>query len=267
MAGAAGIGKIVNEFYESYPYPCLPLQKLTDVTGKMHANVMEDILATAGLKYGDLKGKTVLDAGCGTGEKSVYFALFGARVKAFDLCNASLEIARKNAGKFNAKVDFEKADVLKYESEEMFDHVFCLGVLHHTENPRAGFERLALLVKPGGTITIGLYSAYGRLLHRFFREKIAREAGKGFEQRLEVARKKVFGREFKSAHEKAFAADKYANPHESHHTIEEVKGWMKGSGFEMTGVHPEVKGNQRLAQLQWLLGRKGFFVVSGRRIK
>ena len=39
-----------------------------------------------------------------------------------------------------------------------FDFVSCLGVLHHLEDPAAGFHELARLLAPGGTMLLYLYS-------------------------------------------------------------------------------------------------------------
>jgi SAM-dependent methyltransferase len=38
-----------------------------------------------------------------------------------------------------------------------FDLVYSIGVLHHLENPAAGIESLACLVRPGGTLALWVY--------------------------------------------------------------------------------------------------------------
>jgi len=94
------IASRVNQFYERYPYPSLPIRTERDLVHKLHANVMGKILGTAGLTTAELSGKDILDAGCGTGEKAAYFSYHGARVTAFGLCTASLSKARELAEKF-----------------------------------------------------------------------------------------------------------------------------------------------------------------------
>jgi len=91
------ISQSVNQLYEKYPYPSLPIRNEHDLINKLHANIMSKILATAGLEPALLSGKEILDAGCGTGEKSCYFSFYGANVTSIDLCNSSLEKAGKLA--------------------------------------------------------------------------------------------------------------------------------------------------------------------------
>ncbi len=260
------IARSVNQLYEKYPYPSLPIKDENDLVGKLHHNVMANILETAGLEVESLSGKNVLDAGCGTGEKACYYSYHGANVSAIDLSNASLRKARELAGKFNLSVDFRRCDISDFNPAHQFDHIFCLGVLHHTSDPYMRFRKLAALCKPGGTITVGLYNTYGRFRHRLRRKKIAKRAGNNIEKRMNYVENSIFGRKFKSAHEAAFVADKFANPYESYHSVGEVLGWFDRNDISFTGVYPATgkgKLGAFLTQLKWLSQRKGFFIVSG----
>ncbi|VVB93685.1 Ubiquinone biosynthesis O-methyltransferase [uncultured archaeon] len=262
------IASRVNQFYELYPYPSLPIRTERDLVKKLHANVMSRILATAGLEPGSLSGKEILDAGCGTGEKACYFSYYGACVTAFDLCRASLGKAQELAGKFNLKVEFSHCDIAEFRPGKKFDHVFCLGALHHTKNPYTNFKALAGLCKPGGTITIGLYNRYGRLTHRATRMWIGLRAGNDFEKRMAYVERSIYGRKMRSTHETAYVADKYVHPHESYHTVGEVLDWFARDGFTFIGSHPHTgKGELAafLAQLKWLARGNGFFIISGRK--
>ena len=260
------IARSVNQFYERYPYPSLPIRTERDLANKLHANVMSKILATAGLEPGALSGKEVLDAGCGTGEKACYFAYHGARTTAIDLCKASLQKAKDLAGKFNLRVEFDRCDIAEFRTEKRFDHVFCLGALHHTEKPYKNFLALARLCKPGGTITVGLYNRYGRLGHRATRMWIGLKAGSDIERRMEYVERAIYGRKLRSIHEQAYVADKYVHPHESYHTVGEVLGWFEKNDIAFTGVHPHVGvGGAALSQLKWMVRGSGFFVMSGRK--
>jgi len=262
------ITRSVNILYERYPYPYLPIRTERDLARKLHANIMSKILATAGLEPVSLLGKEVLDAGCGTGEKSAYFSYHGAHVTAIDLCKASLQRAKELAGKFNLQVEFHHCDIAEFQAEKRFDHVFCLGALHHTEKPYKNFLAVADLCKPGGTVTVGLYNSYGRLLHRATRMWIGLRAGKDIEARMSYVERAIYGRKPRSTHEAAYVADKYVNPYESYHTVGEVLGWFEKNDISFIGAHPRVEKGGLAAiftQMKWMIRGSGFFVMSGRK--
>jgi 2-polyprenyl-3-methyl-5-hydroxy-6-metoxy-1,4-benzoquinol methylase len=260
----------VNSFYEKYPYPSLPIHNENDLSNKLHANVMSKILATLGLEKSSLSGKEILDAGCGTGEKSCYFSYHGAQVTAVDLSCSSLAKGKKLAETFGLKVEFHRCDIMDLKTQKKFDHIFCLGVLHHTNDPYERFRVLCDMCKPGGTITIGLYNRYGRFLHRAKRAWIQLNAGEDIEKRMSFVERSIYGRKFKNTHEQAYAADKYANPYESYHTINEVIDWFNKNDIIYTGLYPNSDiGVLRsfLTQLKWIQSRNGFFIISGRKIE
>jgi ubiquinone/menaquinone biosynthesis C-methylase UbiE len=83
---------------------------------------------------GDLRGKRLLDLGCGAGEASVYLALRGAEVHACDIAEDILSVAASLAIKFGVKLRLTQAEAshLPYD-DEYFDIVYGHGVLHHVE--------------------------------------------------------------------------------------------------------------------------------------
>jgi len=258
----------INSLYEKYPYPSLPIRNEDDLAGKLHANVMSRILATAGLEQGVLSGKDILDAGCGTGEKSCYFAYHGAKVTSIDMSCSSLSKAKKLAKDFNLGINFSRCDIMDFKAEKKFDNIFCLGVLHHTGDPYGRFQVLSGLCKPGGTITIGLYNRYGRLIHRARRLWIRINAGEDIDQRMSYVENSIYRRKFKNAHEEAFAADKYANPYESYHSVIEVITWFNRNDISIIGSYPHTETGifkSFLTQLKWLINGNGFFIISGRK--
>jgi 2-polyprenyl-3-methyl-5-hydroxy-6-metoxy-1,4-benzoquinol methylase len=260
------IASTVNRFYEQYPYPSLPIRTERDLVSKLHANVMSKILSSAGLEAQMLSGKEILDAGCGTGEKAAYFSYQGACVTAIDTCRASLRKAQGLAEKFRLQVDFSLFDIAEFRTKKRFDHVFCLGALHHTRYPYTNFRALAALCRPGGTITIGLYNRYGRLGHRMTRMWIGVRAGKDIGKRMTYVEKSIYRRKLRSVHEQAYVADKFVNPHESYHTVGEVLRWFDREGFEYVGSHPFTEKGQLaafLTQLKWMIKGNGFFIISG----
>ncbi len=108
----------------------------------------------------------ILISGCGTGRHAAIVARLhpAARVLAVDLSGASLAFALRRCRELGIwNVRFARADLLRLgRLEERFDVIECVGVLHHLEDPRAGWEALLGLLRPGGFMKIALYSELGR---------------------------------------------------------------------------------------------------------
>lgn len=128
-------------------------------------------LEKTGLSVGELRGKTVLDVGCGMGRFAEVVAEAGAQVVGIDLSSA-VDAAAANLSRFeNAAV--VQADVFALPfAPESFDLIYSIGVLHHTPDTRAAFLALPRFVKRGGQISIWVYHRRLRwylLISRFYR--------------------------------------------------------------------------------------------------
>jgi SAM-dependent methyltransferase len=108
----------------------------------------------------------VLIAGCGTGLSTTELARHarGARLLAIDLSLASLSYAKRMAQSFGlTNIEFAQADIMKLSSiGRDFDFIDASGVLHHLDDPWAGWRVLLSLLRPGGAMEVGLYSERGR---------------------------------------------------------------------------------------------------------
>lgn len=108
-----------------------------------------------GLEYafhllGDIRGKTVLDLGCGTGENLVPLVERGARVIGMDLSPDLIEIAQlrlQNAG-LEADLRVRSAYDTGLENESV-DIIFCIALVHHLDIKRVRDEMWRILVKGG----------------------------------------------------------------------------------------------------------------------
>ena len=102
-----------------------------------------------------LKGKKVLDAGCGSGRYSAVAAQWGADVTSVDL-SLAVEKAKDIAGSLGATI--AQADLMTLPfAPETFDFAFSIGVMHHTTKTEDAFKSVAKLVKPGGRMAVWLY--------------------------------------------------------------------------------------------------------------
>jgi SAM-dependent methyltransferase len=121
----------------------------------------------------------ILIAGAGTGRQvaRVRRDCPDARIVAVDLSRASIAYAMRALAELGvAGVRFLEADILDLgRLGETFDMVQSVGVLHHMQDPLAGWRVLSGLTRPGGTMKIGLYSERGRAAVRACRRVIAKE--------------------------------------------------------------------------------------------
>jgi len=101
-----------------------------------------------------LKGKRVLDVGCGGGLLSEGMATRGASVTGIDLSDKPLGVAKLHLLESGQKVDYRKIAVeeLAEEMPGAFDLVTCLEMLEHVPNPSSVIAACARLVKPGGEV-------------------------------------------------------------------------------------------------------------------
>ena len=82
-----------------------------------HSSIATDILFEA-YANGDIAGKDVVDLGCGTGIFAIGASLLGASsVKAYDLDDGALAIARDNADALGCDIDFIQADISEVEGK------------------------------------------------------------------------------------------------------------------------------------------------------
>lgn len=100
-----------------------------------------------------LKGKRVLDVGCGGGILSESMARRGAEVLGIDLAEKSLKVAelhKLETGVNNVNYRVVSAEQLASEEQATFDVVTCLEMLEHVPDPSQTIQACADLCKPGG---------------------------------------------------------------------------------------------------------------------
>jgi 2-polyprenyl-3-methyl-5-hydroxy-6-metoxy-1,4-benzoquinol methylase len=105
----------------------------------------------------ELRGRSVLEAGCGAGRFTELLVQAGALVHAFD-ASVAVEVNRENVGA-EANYVIAQGDIFAPPfAPASFDVVLCLGVLQHLPSPERGIESLYRMVKPGGWLVIDHYA-------------------------------------------------------------------------------------------------------------
>ena len=278
------ITKKVADFYNKNPFPNY------DNNDNKHTLLLKGDKNTLAYQFKKYVGfnKNILEVGPGTCQFSMYLAIgTNNQIVALDPTLESLKLGKifsksndiKNINFVNADI-FD--DVLK---ENVFDFVWCNGVLHHTKDPYNAFKIILKSVKKDGYIIIGLYNKFGRIrtkVRKFFYKIFGKKLLMLFDPIIRSIKKNSEGQI------EAWIRDQYKHPVESLHTFDEILGWFKSNNVEFVNSIPScdfisnnenifektVDGNlfsRILNQISMIFtplgGDGGLFVFIGKKLK
>ena len=100
----------------------------------------------------NLRGKKVLDVGCGGGLLSEAMAVRGAKVTGIDLGDKPLKVAQLHLLESKLEVEYRKVEVeqLARDQPHCYDVVTCMEMLEHVPDPASIVKACAGLLAPGG---------------------------------------------------------------------------------------------------------------------
>jgi len=108
----------------------------------------------------------ILIAGCGTGQQALSTASLysNCHVLAVDLSLSSLSYAMRKTEELGVtNIEYMQGDILKLNQlDREFDIIESAGVLHHMDDPVAGWRVLVGMLRAGGVMKIALYSELAR---------------------------------------------------------------------------------------------------------
>ena len=101
-----------------------------------------------------LKGKSVLDIGCGGGILAESMAKLGATVTGIDMSGNLLTVAKLHQHETQLTIDYQEitAEAMAEKHPEHFDIVTCMEMLEHVPCPHSIVKACAKLVKPDGDV-------------------------------------------------------------------------------------------------------------------
>jgi 2-polyprenyl-3-methyl-5-hydroxy-6-metoxy-1,4-benzoquinol methylase len=202
-----------------------------------------DFLSFMGLSANEVKGKTLLDVGCGDGTLSSALADLGIEVIGLDLADGM----EGTKSRYPDRATFVQGDATKPPfKNRSFDLIWAGGSIHHTPNTAETFLALVPLLNPGGRVGVWLYG-------RSFRPGLLAESLRFFIKRLSYKQQDIlidlFAIVLMAKHKLQFVLkmregklrtvgetkhrlrDALTVNYAHHHSCEEVEGWFMRAGL------------------------------------
>lgn len=236
--------------YEAWPYPVW--ERVMTAPGE----TLDALVASVAPEAPALPAAPeILVAGCGSGREALLIARLSssARIAAIDISFASLaRAAELCSGATN--ITFARRDLHDVGSAgARFDLVSCSGVLHHLPDPEAGWSALVDALKPGGLMSIMVYSRLARMRITAARRRITDLVDQPVNDDLlrEVRRRLLADPVHAVAHSTDFASlggvhDLLLHRHEDAFDVERIRRGIDRLGLEFLGFH--LPGAERRAR-------------------
>lgn len=157
----------IRQQFDTGPYPRIPLEKSPkDDYNKLFIHNFITSFYLRNQRVVDTNDKVILDAGCGTGYKTLVLAEAnpGAKIVGIDLSEQSLKLAEKRLRHHQ----FDNVEFLLLKIEDLpdlgmqFDYINNDEVLYLFPDPATGLQAMKSVLKPDGIIRSNLHSSLNR---------------------------------------------------------------------------------------------------------
>lgn len=164
---AAEVREKIRQQFDTGPYPRTALEKSPrNDAMSLYIHNLVNPYYLRNEKVIETEGKLILDAGCGSGYKSLVLAEAnpGARIVGVDISEKSIELARQRLyyhGFTNTEFYVSSIEDLPKLGLD-FDYINCDEVLYLFSDPAIGLQVMKSVLKPDGIIRANLHSSLQR---------------------------------------------------------------------------------------------------------
>ncbi len=192
------------------------------------------------------RNSKLIDFGCGTGHKTIFFAKWGANCTLVELSNKSLNHAKilfKDSLKNFKKHKFINSSIFDYKDKKKnYDIVHCRGVLSHTANKRKAFKIICSYLKKGGYLIYGDTNKAGgfqNMLQRYILYKFSTN-DEEIVQNSEYLFKDDIDRSIKAVPRTRREAiyDRWVIQKQDDPSLSEVLSWFKDEKLKLYSSYP-----------------------------
>ncbi|MBW4434898.1 MAG: class I SAM-dependent methyltransferase [Pelatocladus maniniholoensis HA4357-MV3] len=157
----------IRQQFDTGPYPRIPLEASPKKEPKsLYIHNLVNSYYLRRQKIINTKDKLILDAGCGSGYKSLVLAQAnpGAKIVGVDISEKSIELARQRLQHHR----FDNTDFHVISIEDLpqlgleFNYINCDDVLYLLPEPVVGLQAMKSVLKPDGIIRANLHSSLQR---------------------------------------------------------------------------------------------------------
>ena len=224
--------KIESDVLKIYRKVSPSHRNITDSQSKSHFfNQRITLFKTLGLPLSFFKNKKILEIGGGTGEKSLFYAFYGADVTIVEPNEKSCLIAKKifSQTKLAKKLTVINKSLFDIDISliKKFDMITAEGVLHHTFHPIENLELILKNMTSNQIILIAIGESHG-MLKRELQKMAVKQLAKDDPELISYFVKKLFPEHLLRAtkydlrNAESVIYDNYINPQDESSNLRDI---------------------------------------------